>query len=79
MIHAEERETTIVYDHYTGDVEIFTTQTDVFNHFRKRLGKNNPEVTFNEETDGSYRVSTTEQVLRKPYYVSPVVPSKKTA
>lgn len=75
----EERETTIVYDHYSGDVEIFTTQPDVFNHFRKRLGRDNPDVSFTDRQDGTFAISTTERTLRKPYYVAPVVRSKITA
>jgi hypothetical protein len=78
MIQPEERETTIVYDHYTGEVSIFTTQADIIAHFKKRLGKNNPDVTFLDRQDGSCTISTTEKVLRKPYYVSPVVKSIKS-
>lgn len=70
-MEAEERETTIVFDHYTKKVQIFTTQPDVYRGFLKRLGKRNA-IFSADNAKNLYSIECSEDVLRKPYYVAPV-------
>ena len=73
MITPEERETVILYDHPSSQVEIFTTQKDVYDGFIKRLGKKNILFMEADEKKSIYNIVTTEDVMRKPYYIARVL------
>lgn len=79
MIDSEERETHIIYDHPAKQVKVFTTQKNIFEHFIKRLGKNNILHQSKDDKKSLYELTLNEELMRKPYLIAPIIRRKNVS